>query len=493
MTSGYDSRSRFSTRQKFQQGRKGYPSSFAGSFARVSENVVSYRDNVQESNRVPAEEVDIYNGFNQSPGGLSDYLNPGPRLLSELEASGLVTDDDYKNISRGGIVDNGHPFETTRHEFQTSWRKPIEYVPFGFSANNRYVGYPCSVGVTQLSSTGLAKSPFFFGSNLSGGSRYIFNAGLPLPTSSDLAALGTRAISLCAPAVPEVSASSIFGELARDLPAFPGSTLLRSLQMSGFGDEYLNLVFGLIPTLADAKRLAKVLSTYTQRLHQLRRDAGRPVRRTWSFPQVTRAEILTGADLVGSNTQVIVGQQVGFDRKYSVGSGSSSTQRVANNYYAEQAVFIREVVDTWFSGSFTYVLPELPGVSGRFERYLVEMDRLLGIDLDSSAAWQLSPWSWLVDWFIDVSAQMDVISVNYDSNLVLNYGYAMQQTERSVVHKVVFKNDPALGSTWINTAMRSRSQRRIRANPYGFVLQTDGEFWNAYRLAILGALGLSRR
>lgn len=183
---------------------------------------------------------------------------------------------------------------------------------------------------------------------------------------------------------------------------------------------------------------------------------------------------------------------MGFDPRNSIGGGSFSTAQRMPTSYAEQALFCKEIKETWFSGSFTYVLPKHPGLYGNLERYYYEMDRLMGLQLDSSAAWALSPWSWLIDWFVDISAQMDIISVNYDENLVLNYGYAMQQTERSVVAKVVFTDASKSGVKWINTSLRSVSKKRIRANPYGFVLPTDGDFWNGYRLAVLGALGLTR-
>lgn len=87
--------------------------------------------------------------------------------------------------------------------------------------------------------------------------------------------------------------------------------------------------------------------------------------------------------------------------------------------------------------------------------------------------------------------------MNYDKNLVLNYGYAMQETERSIVGRVEYSKGTltarkAMSLHFLATKLVTSRQRRIRANPYGFVLQTDGEFWSAYRLAVLGALGLSR-
>jgi hypothetical protein len=128
---------------------------------------------------------------------------------------------------------------------------------------------------------------------------------------------------------------------------------------------------------------------------------------------------------------------------------------------------------------------------------MVETDRLLGLTIDPSVAWQLSPWSWLIDWFIDIGDQMEALTVNFDDNLVLNYGYAMRTIERSIVAKVEYLDTAlahkASGLRFVDTSLTSTQKRRIRANPYGFVLQTDGDFWSSYRLAVLGALGFQRR
>ena len=511
MTSGYDKRQRFSNRQRFLLKRDPRdsgvgPGDTSGSYALVSEEVVSFRDDVIEAKRVPEDEVDPFlAGYHRSPGGIADYFDPGRRLLQNMENSGLLTESDrLTSHSRGFIPDNGHPFSKTTHKLGTSARFSYHRVYNVSDAKGNYAyGINPAVERVQISTAAAGSDRYIFPvQGVSGTSKILrFNQGLPAPTSDDLAALGTRAITLSAPAVPEVNVTGILGELARDIPAFPGVTLLRSLQRSGAGDEYLNLVFGLIPTLGDAQNLAKILRSYTIRLHQLRRDNGRPVRRKWAFPHEQKAAILSGAsgDILTDDSLAMScgGGGFGFDLRRETGVASSGQHLTRNFTSSGSALFMREEKRTWFKGSFTYVLPEIPGFSSRIESYMVEMDRLLGLSLNPSVAWQLSPWSWLVDWFIDISTQMDALTVNFDDNRVLNYGYAMQEIERSVVAKVVFGKGTteavkAHSLDFLNTSLTSTYKRRIRANPYGFVLQSDGEFWSAYRLAILGALGLSR-
>lgn len=504
MTSGFDKRSRFTKRKPFQV-RRGDPLTLVtkGTVALVSEEVTSFRDDVIEAKRVPTDSIDPYHaGLNRSPGGIADYFDPGRRLAIQLENSGLITEADrLSSHSRGFIPDNGHPFTKVTHKVATS-ANSTSYRIYNLadSPNNYCEGVLPAVGAIYTSTDGSADLLFPAHQASAGRRIFRFDTGLSVSDlDDDLADFGTVAISKSAPAVPEVSTAAILGELIQSLPAFPGHALLRSLQGSSVGDEYLNVVFGLVPTHDDAKNLAKVLRSYSARLHQLRRDNGRPVRRKFALPTSQRGQILTSAQgqlLEGTTLSVGCGNGAfGFDLRRDVGTYSSATE-ISREFYVGTALFMRETQRNWFNGSFTYVLPELPGYYGRLEKYLVETDRLLGTQLDASSTWQLTPWSWLIDWFIDIGTQLDVMSVNFDDNLVLNYGYAMQETERSIVATVNYSRSvagrKAVPLDWIKTSLTSSYKRRIRANPYGFVLQTDGEFWSPYRLAVLGALGLSR-
>lgn len=146
-----------------------------------------------------------------------------------------------------------------------------------------------------------------------------------------------------------------------------------------------------------------------------------------------------------------------------------------------------------FSGSFTYVLPEIPGFSGRLEKYLASMDALLGLSMSARIAWQIQPWSWLIDWFLDVRQNIAAIQTGHDDNHVVNYAYAMETVERRAVAKVQFTGaSPMIGASYVSSYMTATLKRRIRANPYGFVSESDSGAWGPYRLAILAALGLSR-
>jgi hypothetical protein len=336
--------------------------------------------------------------------------------------------------------------------------------------------------------------PFPFPEQSGVGTRQLrANAGLALPDLGRLQSDATKAIQLCAPAVPHVSLTASIGELFAGLPLLPGQSLLKGINSAAYGDEYLNLVFGLLPTLSDAKKFSSTMRDLSLKLWQLRRDAGRRVRRSWGYPLEQRAEVFGASELSNVNLYAANSGSLGF--KQVTDYGGSSTTGSLGNFSQITQLLMRESRSCWFSGSFTYFLPEIPGLSGRIERYMSEHDRLLGLQMDSNAAWQLSPWSWLIDWFTDISENLAAIQVAHDDNLVMNYGYGMEKTVRSAVLKTSFLTpNPKIaeGAAFVNTAWETTTKRRIRANPYGFVSSADGGAWSPYRMAVLAALGITR-
>lgn len=496
MTSGYDLRTRLTKPQKyFAVNPATHVVMNTGRFLTSSEQVISFRNDTKGT-RLDPSQVDIYNGFFRRGNALAEYLNPGPHLLAKLEAAGLAQDSDYVSVD-GNTLDNGHPFQSVKQSVQSSLRGLRNDYVASNQTSLHTVGGPIYHWNVEVSSAAQSRMPFQFENNGVVGTRAIrSNQGIPLPTTDDLPSYGTRAMTLCAPSVPHVSLTASLGELAMGLPAIPGYALLRSGAFGSTGNEYLNMVFGIIPTLSDAKELSTVLKDLSTSLYQLRRDEGKRVRRSFHFPTEQRAEIFTSADLASANIAAASYGRLGFANRPGVGDGGSSSLGDLGAFRTTTELFMSMRREIQFSGSFTYHIPEIPGFSGRLEKYMSEHDRLMGLTLDAKAAWQLSPWSWLIDWFTDIRENIAAISVAHDDNLVMNYGYAMDHSVWNVTAKTMFAPSYTklnFGATkFLNTSWKTEAKRRIRANPYGFVSSADGGFWTPYRMAVLAALGISR-
>jgi hypothetical protein len=119
-------------------------------------------------------------------------------------------------------------------------------------------------------------------------------------------------------------------------------------------------------------------------------------------------------------------------------------------------------------------------------------NKVLGTRLSASAVWELTPWSWLIDWFVDISAFIGRVDRLASDSLVLRYGYVMREVflERSVVPtQSIVTYDGALVAGWI-PSVYSYGARRVRSTPYGFGLDVGA--FTPRRWAILAALGLTR-
>lgn len=497
MTSGYDDRSRVTDRL-VQEDRNYLGVVNTSAISRKSqERVISFRSDVKGT-PLDSRSVDLYAGFFVQSPPIASYLNPGPRFLSELESAGLAEKSDYRSLNGLGF-DNGHPFSSTKTSVNTSHAGTSNrWWPNNFSHNASSMRYggPVYHSSVRLSASGAAKMPFRFGGTGTNAYR-TFAPNVAIESNPDtLASDGTRAIALCAPSVPRVSTAAIVGELLTGFPLLPGWALKGNVLsdaplIGGFGDEYLNTVFGLIPTVSDAQKLSRELLKISRSLHQFRRDAGKRVRRSFYFPETIFAGSFKTPDI--DQVAIAAAGAGSFGFNVTRVGGSSSSGIISSPPIDATELFISEKRKTWFKGSFTYFMPEIPGYSGRLEKYLVEHDRILGLQLDTRTAWQLMPWSWLIDWFTDIRENIAAIEVAHDDNLVMNYGYAMEESVRTAVAKTMIPpgvmNDRA---EQLNTSLRTTTKRRVRANPYGFVGGSDGTAWTPYRLAVLAALGITR-
>ena len=138
-----------------------------------------------------------------------------------------------------------------------------------------------------------------------------------------------------------------------------------------------------------------------------------------------------------------------------------------------------------FSGSFVTLLPE----AYDDRKYLDRFNQLVQVDVTPSVLWALAPWSWLVDWFLDIQGAIDANLQAGDENLLIHYAYASYK----VKYRQLIWGEA--NSNWSGSRLSAVTEgtyyKRIRANPYGFTVGTFGGLSTA-KLAILAALGLSR-
>jgi len=317
-------------------------------------------------------------------------------------------------------------------------------------------------------------------------------------TRSALNVKGSIAIAAVSPSNQIANAASAVGELLQDVPSIPGVSLwksrLKALEVvARSADEFLNLEFGILPTISDMKSFVKATHKLERRYRQFLRDAGRNVRREYVFPEdkATTTSILNGiaSPVMARSTDPTDYVKWGYPNAFARCLPVWSTNRART---LERRI--------WFKGAFTYHLPHWFDSQSDIDRQRLKAQLIYGAKPDLNTMWQLAPWSWAVDWFSDAGALVKNLQALITYGTILRYGYVMEETIVTDVYSAgpitfVPTGDDALRipKPWPvprSVTLKSIVRKRIQANPFGFGVSWEG--LSPVQLAITTALGITR-
>lgn len=289
---------------------------------------------------------------------------------------------------------------------------------------------------------------------------------------NEMLKLGTTAIARTIPTNPSVGVGQLIGESLERIPALPGAAILgRPGNVSKkFADEYLNYEFGLKPLLSDIDGIVQTVRDSNKILEQLERDSGRLVRRRYSFPVERTVERVDTA-----------GVYPWPPLHASMLDGTSVRSRVRTT---EKRM--------WFSGAYTYYYAQGSDLWSRLRRIEQQGNRLFGLRLSPELAWELAPWSWAADWVTNAGDVIRNISAFSRDGLVLRWGYMMCHMTITDTYQIRYRLYPG-GTRTATQTFKTTVKKRVRATPYGFGLDPNWSDLSSRQLAILGALGMSRR
>lgn len=391
-----------------------------------------------------------------------------------------------RTVTGPGVVPGGGPVSGASYDFYSSQggtiRDSVDPVRIALFKNKvGDYGTECSLFKKRINTSGwlqniLAKDEF--GSSPSyyvqewGGTRvpfpfrtnYAFNAA-PTPDVSPIEQLqmdgwGAIGVNRAYPVKPQLSIAQSLAELKREgLPGLPGSQLKKLGTFAGVGGEYLNYQFGMKPIVNDMLDIIEYDKALAERLLEVRRTFNKGFRRKSTVLSEVTTTRLANTDLFPD--------MAFFASKYGGTIGAVSvTEHVTR--------------DVWFSGEFRFLPPPEHPRSPLLE----EMKDALfksGLEPSPELLWQLTPWSWLLDWETSVGEAISNFSRFSIDRATMAYGYVMYRK----VTKRIYSN-PFFGSMEVE----SINFQRRRANPFGF-----GVTWDSLsdsQWAILAALGLSR-
>jgi len=282
------------------------------------------------------------------------------------------------------------------------------------------------------------------------------------PSNSWMDAKGTTAIARTAPTNPSFNLAQAIGEMREGFPKMVLSGLMKKKTKKALnaGDEYLNVEFGWKPLINDIKKLATTIKNSEQIVENYRRGSDQKIARRYEYPPSN-----TTAQAQGSGYGMFFSGGYQVDGKATVLASTKSA--------------------TWFEGCFRYHVPVPDSTLGRLKEHASLANKLLGVKLTPELVWNLTPWSWMADWFGNTGDVLKNISSLGQDGLVMQYGYVMSSSEGTYT-----RNHWTPEGVFSSSTSYFARRKRLPATPFGFGVDLNA--LTSKQIAITAALGLSK-
>jgi hypothetical protein len=301
--------------------------------------------------------------------------------------------------------------------------------------------------------------------------------------------LGSEYVKLLRPGKPFANLGEFLAEL-RDIPRLPVLRLESKKYFNLLGNEYLNVEFGWKPFVKDLEKLIKAQVALDARLTRLIDNNGIPIRRKTAKVQSDDTTVVSE----GTHQQLGFGQIIDcpdLDGFYIEGPPVSPMTPISISYKYER----REGYAKGFCGTFLYYVPYI----GNPDWVAQAIVKLLGGPITPQTVYHVTPWTWLLDWFVNIGTVVDNLGANAVGNEVL-YNASVQyqdwvlDTLTVVISWDAYSSDgisyPS-GSDTLIWKQELRNKTRKEASPFGFGV--DPGAFTVRQWAILAALGLSHQ
>lgn len=362
------------------------------------------------------------------------------------------------------------------------------------STNRRVGGHYISGGYLSIRKNALSSSSMGVSlvHDFAGGQRYdgqvfpLISGGIPgpisapnLPTaaSGNIESYGASGWNKFKPGRPATSLTVFLGEL-RDMPRMVLDLKARARAMyvnspKRLGQDYLAANFGWLPLASDLRRMYGLYRHSEKILSELERNNGQWTQRGGTVFETSTASTVEKIGLTNA----------AFAPKYTYFTRSSPIPRSFTTSETGRKV--------WFSGRFRYYIPERNFKDSAWRRKTIR--RMYGLTLTPADIWELTPWSWLIDYFSNAGDVLSNLSTGVVDDVVAKYAYIMGTTtvRTTTTTSALLKNIEAGDVYFSGTAIQeSCIKNRNVATPFGFGMSSED--FSGRQLAILTALGLSK-
>lgn len=303
----------------------------------------------------------------------------------------------------------------------------------------------------------------------------------------DLLHLGNRAYNKLRPKVEEAglaqtlaewrsmpgmlhTTSSGFHDAWRHLGGDMSSNLMTPKKVAS---QFLNVSFGWQPFIKDMKASYDVLSEFDSYVDRIRDKNGSWMKRT------RREDIVTSEEVVHQSAITSNGCTPSLPLEFLVPGGCSQT------------ITRQKMTSVWYTGTFKYYRPEFDYAKKMHPAYrrVQQLITALGLRVSPSVVYKVTPWTWLVDWFVNIGDYVQRVEDMASDSIVSKEFYLMRHSRVRYEYRKVFKtyDGQTLDLRWYRTV---ESKRRGSAeSPFHFATTPGG--LSTRQIAILVALGIN--
>lgn len=348
--------------------------------------------------------------------------------------------------------DTGHPFDTVKQ----TCKAPTSRIVKG-EVYDRHLLSGFAPVLVRSNSNGDAMSEFPVVASLS---------------KSESNRMGAKFILATTPTSSQANLLLTIAELVREgLPAIPAFSLRQGSALKNLGGESLNYQFGIAPLISDLQKIAKAVLTAPEILEQFRKDSGK---------LITRRRVIEH-DPINSVTNVDM-----YPNGPIAGSTLSAAFFGSSGWNARVERQVRVETTTRFVGAYQYELDIGDDAISRLKSFEAQANQLLGTRITPELLWNLTPWSWLSDWFANIGDILGNAGNFAADGLVMKYGYLMRHTVATQYNTLVTRPDSPTPSTRLVTRYRTERKERVQATPFGF--GTDVGSLSEYQVGIAASL-----
>jgi hypothetical protein len=283
-----------------------------------------------------------------------------------------------------------------------------------------------------------------------------------------LDALGTTAISKIIPTSPLFDMATQLGELREGIPRHNIASWKNRTEIArNAGNNYLAYQFGWLPLISEIRSFLHSANNFERICKQYEKNSGKLIRRRYDWP--LEHDVATGEFL------------------HHLPEPSLSAALFRPDHIGRLQLRFTKRKQRWLEACFTYYLPPL----GTWQRELALYNHAFGVIPSPETVWELTPWSWAIDWFTNTGDIMKNVHGFLTDGLVMPYAYIMEESsiEREyTLTGVAYRSYPGMQS--FRQSFKETIKQRHTATPFGFGFDLSG--LNNRQIAIATALGLSK-